>query len=279
MPDRLSELQQRLERAASRHWTYRLQQLGREGELPFWRVRMPARGRLHTRLCLASGIHGDEPAGAEALLRVLETQEFPPGVAVDCFPCMNPSGAAVGLREDAGGRDLNRHFGALEAPEPVKWFLHATEQVHYDLYVDLHEDSRATGFYVFEAEAGQPRLATAIASALARRGYALEDAERLRALIREDGFDRYGAFHLEPGVVVPAYNELPDDGLPQAVYMRMCRGAHALTLETPSTRELEERVQMHLAGLRALFDRLRDRSRFAPPNPTRERPASEPRRR
>lgn len=279
MPDRLQTLQCRLEAATRRNWTYRLQQLGRPDELPFWRVQVPHRGRLHTRLCLASGIHGDEPAGTEAMLRLIENQEFPHGVAVDCFPCMNPTGAAVGRREDAAGLDLNRQFGVFSAPDPVKWFLAATEQTPYDLYVDLHEDSRSQGFYLFESPLSDQRLAPTIAGALTGAGYDLECPDDLRALIIEDGFDRYGTFQLEEGVAIPSFTTLPDDGLPQAAYMRVCRGTHTLTLETPASQDFEARVQMHLAGVRALFSRLKGRSHFAPPNPQREWVASEPARR
>lgn len=279
MPDRLQTLARRLETAERRNWTYRLQQLGVPDALPFWRLQVPHRGRLHTRLCLASGIHGDEPAGTEALLRLIENQEFPHGVAIDCFPCMNPAGAAAGRREDAEGIDLNRQFGLTPAPEPIMWFLEATAQTHYDLYVDLHEDSRTQGFYLFESPHGDQRLAPAIAQALERAGFRLEGPEHLRALIAEDGFETFGPFLLEQGVATPRFDHVPDEGLPQAAYMSMCRGAHTLTLESPASETFESRVQMHLAGVRALFARLRARSQFAHMNALNTWIASEPSRR
>ena len=60
-PVRLADmhLDDRLRAAAQRHWHYRLQAL----DTDFWRVRIAPRGRQTTRLCLAAGIHGDEPAG------------------------------------------------------------------------------------------------------------------------------------------------------------------------------------------------------------------------
>lgn len=280
MPNRLPDLERRLEGAVRRHWTYRLDQLGRASELPFWRVRVPPRGRLHTRVCLAAGIHGDEPAGLEAVLRLIETGSFPHGVAVDCFPCMNPAGWMAGTRGDGVVDDLNRTFDVDSPPAPVTWFRSAVESQPYDLYIDLHEDSRAEGFYLFELERGEAPLGPAIAQAVAQSGRPLAAPDHLKHLIEDDGFEQaYGPFRLEPGLALPGLTALPAGGLPQAAYMALCRNVHALTLETPAGEPLETRVAMHQVGVSAIFDRLKARSRFAAFNPAREWVASEPPRR
>ncbi|MFN3430113.1 MAG: hypothetical protein ACK46X_09175, partial [Candidatus Sericytochromatia bacterium] len=132
-------------------------------------------------------------------------------------------------------------------------------------------------FYLFELERGEAPLGPAIASAVAQSGCALVEPDHLRHLIEDDGFDdSYGPFRLEPGVALPGLKALPSGGLPQAAYMALCRGVHAVTLETPATRDLESRVAMHQTGVFAIFDRLKARSRFAALNPQREWVASEP---
>lgn len=277
MPNSLRDLERRLDAAAKKHWTYRVEQLGGAEGLPFWRVRVPARGRTHTRVCLASGIHGDEPAGIEAMLRLLEGQEFAHGVAIDCFPCMNPEGAASGQREDAAGSDLNRLFGAFAPPETIRLFQEATRGVNYDLYVDLHEDNRSSGYYLFESDSVDERLGALVIQALARTRMPVEPAGALQALVDEDGFERYGPFRIDEGVALHAMaSDVSQGGMPQAVYMRACRGAHILTLESPSQLPFEQRVAMHLTAMRTIFRQLRAKSHFAPLNPHREWLASEP---
>jgi hypothetical protein len=276
-PVRLADLHldDRLKAAAKRHWHYRLQALGRDHDGDFYRVRIAPRGRQHTRVCLAAGIHGDEPAGIEALVRLIETGEFPHGVAVDCFPCMNPEGAASGRREDDHGTDLNREFGELAPPETIAAFEAATNGVAYDLYVDLHEDDRARGFYMFESQDAEA-MAPAVTEAVNSRGFELEPPDELKTLIDEDGFERFGTFEVAPGVASTQMTAPLESGLPAAVYMRACQGAHIMTLETPASLAFDRRVEMHLTAMRAIFAKLKRRSHVAALNPQREWLASEP---
>ena len=71
---------------------------------------------------LNGGTHGEEPAGAEALVRFLEARRYErwPGVAFTVVPCANPWGYAHARREGPGGRDLNRAFRRAGRPPP-RW--------------------------------------------------------------------------------------------------------------------------------------------------------------
>lgn len=62
---------------------------------------------------LFGAIHGDEPASAMVLARLIEELvERPPGRPTWIVPVLNPDGLAAGTKDNANGVDLNRHFAA-----------------------------------------------------------------------------------------------------------------------------------------------------------------------
>jgi hypothetical protein len=261
MADRLAALEARLQTVARRHWSYRVERLG-DG-VPLWHVRIPARGRETSRVCVAAGIHGDEPAGVEAVMRLLETGTVPPGVALDVYPCMNPEGYARGSREDGAGRDLNRafRFGAT-LPALAAAFVRAVDGQRYKLYVDLHEDDRLRGGYVIEPDGDG--LGRAVARTWASQGLPLAPASEIRTAMLDDGeIEDAGGARLGDGWCDVPLAATPRDGGPQAVWMRMRCADAALTLETPARAELELRVRAHLAGLWSALTAVAGQYRFA----------------
>ena len=54
-------------------------------------------------------MHGDEPAGVEALMQLLESGlgQWRDSANFDAIPCSNPHGYVFDQRSDAAGRDLN----------------------------------------------------------------------------------------------------------------------------------------------------------------------------
>ena len=277
MVDRLATLEARLATVARRHWSYRVERLG--AGLPLWRVRVPSRGRELARVCVAAGIHGDEPAGVEAALRLLESGSVPPGVALEVFPCMNPEGLARGSREDGAGRDLNRAFrlSGAAAPAPASDFVRALDGQRVRLFVDLHEDDRQRGAYVLEAEGDG--LGRAIAGALASAGLPLARAGELRQALLADGeVADAGRLTLCDGWCGVPLAAGPRDGGPQAIWMRARCADAAVTVETPRGADLEQRVRAHLAGLGVALLAIAAPARFAEPAPLRS-PARPPYRR
>ena len=57
-----------------------------------------------------AGIHGDEPAGPLAALRLLQENNWPPNAEIFLLPCLNPVGFTLNKRENADGIDLNRDY-------------------------------------------------------------------------------------------------------------------------------------------------------------------------
>src|SRR5690606_22041501 len=85
----------------------------------YWLPRIIFRGAGETgepyiRLAIFAGIHGDEPAGVEALVDLLRFMEEHPflfrAYRIHIYPLCNPTGFEDGTRESRSGKDLNREF-------------------------------------------------------------------------------------------------------------------------------------------------------------------------
>lgn len=216
-----------------------------------WQIEFIPAQRPVLTLCLASGIHGDEPAGVEALLRFLEAGP-PKNLAITAFPCMNPESYRLGLRVDARGRDLNRYFNVEPQPLINALYEKAVCGRHWDLFLDLHEDYQSRGFYLFEPVPLAFSPSSRILAALQEAGYPLEPAETLLAMLEEEG--GYPLLGVVEGWARVSRLDLTEKGLPQAPFMVGRHSDDALTFETPSKLPFETRVQMHLTALRAAID-------------------------
>ncbi|MCC5807525.1 MAG: M14 family metallocarboxypeptidase [Opitutales bacterium] len=193
------------------------------------------------RVYVSAGIHGDEPAGSLAVLEGLRRGGFAAGVAWDIFPALNPGGLVRGTRENPGGIDLNRDYRALAAPETrchVRWI--ECEASPYDLYISLHEDWEAQGFYLYEINtSGGPSMSAAILAAVAQ------------VLPLEHGPEVDGHRLRGPGWIYHPPEPDEPEGWPEAIFHCKKRPLNSYTLETPSALPLEERVDAHLAAVRA----------------------------
>lgn len=118
-------------------------------------VRVPAERRRFAVL-INGGTHGDEPAGAEAVVRFLEERRYSrwPEVEFTVTPCTNPWGYVHNKREGPFGVDLNRSFRrATRAAPQVSLLKRALSRRSFDLLVDCHEDVDTPGLYVFAPSA------------------------------------------------------------------------------------------------------------------------------
>jgi protein MpaA len=104
------------------------------------------------RVLLSAGIHGDEPAGVEALCAWLETRAYVKFLQrwdITMLPCINPWGYEHGTRENSEGHDLNREFSSSHPPQEVL-FVQSVLQQWFDLSLELHVDQDSTGYYLYE---------------------------------------------------------------------------------------------------------------------------------
>lgn len=114
-------------------------------------------GDLPIRLGLFAGIHGDEPAPAQALVRFLPRLEEDPelgrGYTLVVYPLCNPTGFRDGTRHSAAGLDLNREFWRLSSQPEVQLLEHELREQRFDGIIALHSDDTSHGVYGYVAGA------------------------------------------------------------------------------------------------------------------------------
>ena len=104
---------------------------------------------------IAGGVHGNEPSGSDASLRLL----YDLAARTDCanerrlrnlvtvlLPVQNPDGRAADQRANSAGFDLNRDWFALTQPE-LTGKVALLEKFPPVLYVDSHEESTSSFFF------------------------------------------------------------------------------------------------------------------------------------
>ncbi len=213
-------------------------------------IYMLSYGKGDRRISLSAGIHGDEPAGVEALLCFLEggmdtsnggIRKWGKDFQFTLFPCTNPTGYERGTRENIIEVDLNRRFGSNDSPEEVSIVESFVKGMCFDLYMDFHEDIDGEGFYLYEiARKGEIHLAEMIIQKISRR-YSIDLREHI------DGFPNCG------GIICPQKAgkifRIRRNDLPLPLYLYLNGTRHCITMESPHQFPLKERVDMHLMAL------------------------------
>jgi protein MpaA len=103
------------------------------------------------RIGLFALIHGDEPAGAQALLKLLEQLAEQPALAsgydLVCYPVCNPTGYEDETRHNRAGADLNRAFWQGSSLPEIQIVEQELKQEQFDGIVALHTDDTSEGLY------------------------------------------------------------------------------------------------------------------------------------
>jgi len=192
---------------------------------------------------LSAGIHGDEPAGPLAALRLMEEGAFPTDRHCIVCPALNPGGLILRTRENRRGADLNRDFNHLSCPETVAHTRWLSSRPVPDLFISLHEDWETDGFYFYEINLGADnvRRASGLLAAVSAHFPAELGPEIDGHVLRSPGW----IFHrAEP--------DLPDSW-PEAIWMAKRGCPLSFTFETPSKAALTERVAAHVNGALAVL--------------------------
>jgi hypothetical protein len=233
-----AELMKRLELLPHPAWHVKL--VGLASGFPFFAVRREAAADAPTVL-LTGGMHGDEPAGVEAVLQWLEGEEWRQWrVNWLVLPCMNPFGWTRDQRCNATGQDINRHFRPSDPCQEAELIKRTTGQQRFLLAMDLHEDSDSDGYYICETKSGAPFLGTRIPKAVAGL---LPVADRPRL----DGRRAQGpgwVFRLSRRNAFERRRQWPF-----AFHLTACCTDHFICSETPTKFSLELRVHAHLTML------------------------------
>lgn len=185
-------------------------------------------------ILMTGGVHGDEPAGVEAVLSFLEG---PVEAYLDAFyftviPCVNPSGLDLGTRTNRAGQDINRAMSDDKVTESAL-LRRYTGGRRYEVFFDHHEDYEATGFYIYEAEREDRLIGARLVEAIKAIGPIDGDGNTDQGLdlpISEGLFGINPKWH-KHGWSAYAYYE---------------NANHVVLCETPSTAwPIEQRVRAH----------------------------------
>lgn len=212
------------------------------------RQRLPAFQKVprnaRKSLYISSGMHGDEPAGPLAMLRLFEENEWPADISLFVIPCFNPGGFARNTRENEEGVDLNRDYRARKTAvvrAHVKWL---EERPRFDLSLCLHEDWEAHGFYLYELN---PDFVPSFAEAI---------IDRAQEVCPIDPSELIEGREAKNGIICANRYLVERPDWPEAFYLIDNKTRLSYTLETPSDFPLLTRVNGLATGVRAVLDRL-----------------------
>ena len=130
-----------------------IERIGTAHNYPIYQVRLASIIHTPKHVLITGGMHGDEPAGVEAVLQFLERDNTAllNKFSFIVIPCINPYGYVHNTRETLDGIDINRAFETEDAAE-VAIVKKALGQTQFSLAIDFHEDYDATGFYLYEGK-------------------------------------------------------------------------------------------------------------------------------
>lgn len=228
--------------------------LGFAGDDPVDLYESPARPGVRPRVYLSAAIHGDEPAGAEGLLRWWE--EASPALFrkfdFTIVPCLNPGGLRLNTRTDPQGRDLNRSWNRKGFPVLDALQARLRKGKPYALSLLLHEDYDGCGMYVYElAPRGEPGWGHALLRA-ARPHCPADPRKEIEGRAADGGV-------IAPRVISKAFRAFfRKVGMAEAPWLFLKgRALRSYTVETPSEFDLTVRAEAHRAVVAAALKKVR----------------------
>ncbi|MBC8096857.1 MAG: M14 family metallocarboxypeptidase [Akkermansiaceae bacterium] len=182
------------------------------------------------RIYLSAGIHGDEPAGPLAALRLLQENRWPDNAELWFCPCLNPVGFTLNCRENAHGIDLNRAYLNPSVEETIAHIAWLQRQPNFDLCLLLHEDWESHGFYLYEQNPdNRPSLAETMVEAVA-------------PVCPVDPNELIEGRPAKNGIIRPNIDLKSRPDWPEAFYVITHKTSLSYTLEAPSDFALPVRV-------------------------------------
>ncbi len=189
------------------------------------------------RVGIFATIHGDEPEGALAIMRLVSLLEIDPevakGFALFLYPICNPTGFEDNTRHSRAGKDWEFW---TESPEPEVRHLESEIYLHaFHGIITLHSDNGSPGVHGFASGA-------VISENLLEP--ALGEAERFLPRDRRRTIDGFAA---RRGIIAACY----EGGL-KAV-PGLVASPFEITLETPQKAPLHLQVEALVAALRTIL--------------------------
>jgi hypothetical protein len=202
---------------------------------PIYQIHLASSVETPKHVLITGGLHGDEPAGVEAVLQFLERDNTAllKDFSFLVIPCINPYGYVHNTRETLNDIDINRAFETEDVAE-VAIVKKALGKTQFSLAIDFHEDYDATGFYLYEGKRDEKYIGPKLAVA----------AKAIGSIDPEDSGE--DAPDLAEGVYKVA-TSWGTQGL--APYLLHFHSEHVIISETPTVWHLEQRAALHLTIL------------------------------
>lgn len=225
--------------AAPAHgWTSEI--LHTHHDLDWIALHRPSRITNHaSRIHISAGIHGDEPAGPLAALKLIQDDRWPGNTEIFLLPCLNPLGFTLNQRANAEGIDLNRDYRNPQSTEVRRHIAWLDRQPQFDLYLCLHEDWEAHGFYLYETNPDQ------------RLSFAETIISAVAPVCPVDGSEIIEGRPAQGGIIRPKILPLDRPDWPEAFYHITHKSRQGYTLEAPSDFPLAVRVNALVAAVNA----------------------------
>jgi protein MpaA len=222
-----------------------------EYRAPVWAVSFTPSEEPKHKVLLTGGVHGDEPAGVEIMVQMIDTLAENPqkyeNVYFDIVPIVNPWGWSHDIRFDRDGRDVNRDFASFTSQEAVI-ITEFTAGKKYDLIVDHHECVDGTGFFMYQLANPSQSISRKVIKAVRDQGYPIEQDVRMIILKTEDGLIDAPMWTLW---FVRLANRLS-----MTNYFRLNNNDMVYLIETPTSLSWDSRLTMHKIALDTFLNSL-----------------------
>ncbi len=143
---------------------------------PVWSVSYRSDGAANYSVFISAAIHGNEPAGTESIVRLIEelskeNKQYP-SIALDFIPIINPWGWTRNVRYNREGIDVSREFDSIASQESLLLKKYLSQKT-YDLMISHHEDGRDKGFYILTYENEDLSISEKLGQSIKEAGYPL----------------------------------------------------------------------------------------------------------
>lgn len=209
--------------------------IGEVTNCPIYLYHLESLSSNPAHILITGGVHGDEPAGVEAVLKFLarDNTELLEHFSFNIIPCINPYGYVHDKRENSKNVDINRSFEKEDVLEAVI-VKEAVRDKQYTLAIDFHEDYDAKGFYIYEGIRDGGLIGPKIAEVVQTIGPidtddSGEDTEAIAQGVYKVN-SKWGMQGLAP-------------------YLLHKHSKHVIITETPTEWKLDQRIALHLGVL------------------------------
>ena len=192
-------------------------------------------------VCFSAGIHGDEPAGPEAMLKFIENSEVPEDVFVMLFPVVNPWGFDKKVRTNILRQDINRRFCDKVLIGEAKIAYGLLNKYPVNLFCSMHEWCGEKEFYMYASDKSKKRKLLSIPKMAGER-FDIFDKRKINDEVVESGI----IWHPDEG-----YDNIRSKcTLENKMYEDQ---VHYICLETPSRADLQDRVNCQYGIMKYLI--------------------------